>query len=115
VAKLITESMRDVDSVARLGGDGFAVPAGRGAEVAAMVNTLGRLLHLDVIAEGIERSEQAVALLALGCLKGQGYLYSPAVPADEATVLLNRAAHDPRWCLPEPAGGPADLATARTA
>jgi EAL domain-containing protein (putative c-di-GMP-specific phosphodiesterase class I) len=39
------------------------------------------------IAEGIERAEQATCLLQSGWRYGQGYLYSPAVPAERARQL----------------------------
>lgn len=42
-----------------------------------------RALDLSITAEGIETAEQLRALEELGCERGQGYLFSPAVPADE--------------------------------
>jgi EAL domain-containing protein (putative c-di-GMP-specific phosphodiesterase class I) len=42
---------------------------------------LARHLHLDLIAEGVERSEQIAALAKIGCHKFQGYLLSrPLAP-----------------------------------
>jgi diguanylate cyclase (GGDEF)-like protein/PAS domain S-box-containing protein len=41
-------------------------------------------LGLEVVAEGIERPDQAAALLELGCIRGQGFLYSRAEPFAEA-------------------------------
>ena len=49
-----------------------------------MAQALGHV----VVAEGIERPEQAAALRALGCELGQGYLFSRPVCADEAEQLL---------------------------
>lgn len=49
-----------------------------------LANTLG----LSVVAEGIERVDQADSLRACGCTLGQGYLYSPPVPAAEIEALL---------------------------
>jgi len=47
-------------------------------------------LGMRVIAEGVETAEQAEILRDLGCLLGQGYLFSrPVTPAD-ATDLLTR-------------------------
>ena len=51
---------------------------------------LARHLKLDVVAEGIEETEQCEFLRALGCRYGQGYLFSKAVCATEAA----------EWCLP---------------
>jgi len=48
---------------------------------------LGRGLSMTVLAEGIETSEQLMRLRELGCELGQGYLFSPAVPADDVTEL----------------------------
>lgn len=48
----------------------------------AALLTLGRDLGLMVIAEGVERPEQAAILERLACAYGQGYLYSrPKLPA----------------------------------
>ena len=53
----------------------------------AVVAMAGALGHV-VVAEGIERPEQAAALRELGCELGQGYHYSRPVRADEAAALL---------------------------
>jgi predicted signal transduction protein with EAL and GGDEF domain len=45
-------------------------------------------LRLDVVAEGIETAEQRAILDAMGCRRGQGYLFSEAVPAADASALL---------------------------
>uniref|UniRef100_B8DJE3 Diguanylate cyclase/phosphodiesterase with PAS/PAC sensor(S) n=1 Tax=Nitratidesulfovibrio vulgaris (strain DSM 19637 / Miyazaki F) TaxID=883 RepID=B8DJE3_NITV9 len=52
--------------------------------------SLGRGLGLGVVAEGIERPEQAEVLLELGCLYGQGFLYSRPLPFDRTAKLLER-------------------------
>ena len=44
---------------------------------------MARTLGLQTVAEGIETAEQAGLMRALGCAKGQGYLYSRPLPADE--------------------------------
>jgi EAL domain-containing protein (putative c-di-GMP-specific phosphodiesterase class I) len=51
-----------------------------GAIVDAVIG-LGRSLQIDVIAEGIETVAQRDTLVAMGCLYGQGYLYSRPIPA----------------------------------
>jgi diguanylate cyclase (GGDEF)-like protein/PAS domain S-box-containing protein len=43
---------------------------------------LSRALGMRVVAEGVERPDQADALRALGCAEAQGYLYAPALDAD---------------------------------
>eukprot|EP01035_Chromulina_nebulosa_P069522 gene69522-biopygen37862 len=53
------------------------------AAACAIVRTvlaLGRSLHVPVLAEGIETSEQWHFLLSEGCDKGQGYLVAKPVP-----------------------------------
>jgi diguanylate cyclase (GGDEF)-like protein/PAS domain S-box-containing protein len=44
--------------------------------IVRMLLELARTLGLDVVAEGIESERQSAALQILGCLYGQGYLYS---------------------------------------
>ncbi len=44
--------------------------------------------ELETTAEGIENDEQLAALDADGCLEGQGYLFSKAVPAGKVQSLL---------------------------
>ena len=43
--------------------------------------TLGGMLGLDVIAEGVEREDQLALLRSCGCTMAQGYLFSRPVPA----------------------------------
>ena len=45
-------------------------------------------LGLALTAEGVETEAQAQALRDLGCSQGQGFLYSPAVPAEDFERLL---------------------------
>ena len=47
-----------------------------GPELARAVITLGETLGLDTVAEGIELEPQVAALLALGCVAGQGFLFA---------------------------------------
>jgi diguanylate cyclase (GGDEF)-like protein/PAS domain S-box-containing protein len=57
--------------------------------VIAMI-TMGRSLHLRVVAEGVETRPQLEFLVAHGCPEGQGYYFSRPVSADEFAVLLSR-------------------------
>jgi diguanylate cyclase (GGDEF)-like protein/PAS domain S-box-containing protein len=58
---------------------------------------LGETFRLDLVAEGIETSDQRDALIALGCERGQGFLYARALPSDKAAAYItdhsNRAAN----------------------
>ena len=51
--------------------------------VVAAVLSLAHALGLHVIAEGVETPLQANQLIALGCPVAQGFLWSPAVPAEQ--------------------------------
>ena len=51
--------------------------------IVAAILALADALHLSVTAEGVETPEHLAALAALGCRHGQGWYWSPAVPADE--------------------------------
>ncbi|NYE60913.1 diguanylate cyclase (GGDEF)-like protein/PAS domain S-box-containing protein [Duganella sp. 1224] len=58
--------------------------------VVRMVVQLAQDLRLNVIAEGVEQPEQAAFLGAAGCGAFQGFLYTPALRAEEATAWLRR-------------------------
>ena len=49
---------------------------------------LAHNLGLLVIAVGVENEEQLEALTFLGCDRAQGYLYAPALPADQLAARL---------------------------
>jgi EAL domain-containing protein (putative c-di-GMP-specific phosphodiesterase class I) len=49
---------------------------------------LAKGFELETTAEGVENDEQLALLRADGCLEGQGYLFSKAVPANEVQGLL---------------------------
>ena len=67
--------------------DGIGERGNRPVLARAIVQ-LGRALGLQVVAEGIERPEQAGGLRRLGCTRGQGYLYARPMPADQLEPLL---------------------------
>lgn len=52
--------------------------------------TLARNLDLNVIAEGVERSDQEQFLQDSNCDKAQGFLYSKPVPKDKAERFLKQ-------------------------
>jgi EAL domain-containing protein (putative c-di-GMP-specific phosphodiesterase class I)/GGDEF domain-containing protein len=56
--------------------------------IVATCVSLARNLGLKVVAEGIETPEQARELQRLQCDYGQGFLYSPPLPAAEVVALL---------------------------
>jgi diguanylate cyclase (GGDEF)-like protein/PAS domain S-box-containing protein len=53
---------------------------------------LGRTLHLETIAEGVERPVQRDQLREEHCGFGQGFLFARPLPAEEAEILLTRIA-----------------------
>jgi len=59
---------------------GLGIDSSADAIVAAVAN-LSHALGLLVVAEGVETSDQLVALRALGCEYAQGFLWSPPLPA----------------------------------
>ncbi len=69
----------------------FVEAMSRDPDSAAIVKALiglGAGLSLAVTAEGVESVQQQKLLAAQGCSTAQGYLYSRAVPAEEAMGLL---------------------------
>ncbi len=50
--------------------------------------TLGNSLGLTIVAEGVETVEQWIALDELGCAVGQGFLWSPPIPAAAFAPLI---------------------------
>lgn len=52
--------------------------------------SLGHKLGMTVLAEGIETQAQFARLRHVGCELGQGYLFSPAVPAIDATAMVGQ-------------------------
>lgn len=51
--------------------------------------SLAQALGMQTTAEGVETTELAQTLAALGCTYGQGYLYARPLPADQAFRLLS--------------------------
>jgi EAL domain-containing protein (putative c-di-GMP-specific phosphodiesterase class I) len=62
------------------------------AIVSAIVD-IATSLRLDAIAEGVESEAQLSALRELGCHAAQGYLFAPAMPAEQVEALLAAGAH----------------------
>jgi diguanylate cyclase (GGDEF)-like protein len=69
----------------------FIAGLGRDTDDTTIVEAIVRMaagLRLDVVAEGIETAEQARILDAMGCRRGQGYLWSRPVAPVRAEALL---------------------------
>jgi EAL domain-containing protein (putative c-di-GMP-specific phosphodiesterase class I) len=54
---------------------------------------LGKALHLETLAEGIEERAQLAVLVRQGCDRGQGFLFAPALAADALDALLAQRGH----------------------
>lgn len=63
-------------------------------ELVKTVLALASALEMGVVAEGIETKEQLAELRSLDCAKGQGFLFSRPIPAEEIEKLLAQA---PVW------------------
>lgn len=59
-------------------------------KIVQTIITMARILHLEVIAEGVESEAQAEYLKNANCDKVQGYLYSKPVPRQEAYELIKK-------------------------
>jgi diguanylate cyclase (GGDEF)-like protein/PAS domain S-box-containing protein len=69
----------------------FVDMVGRPAREAAIVPSIVSLAHnlgMGVIAEGVETTEQAQALMELDCREAQGFLYSRPVTRERAAKLI---------------------------
>jgi diguanylate cyclase (GGDEF)-like protein/PAS domain S-box-containing protein len=62
----------------------------QGATIVASVIDLAHALGMECVAEGVESEIHLATLARLGCDEMQGFLFSPAVRADEATALIRR-------------------------
>ena len=60
------------------------------AAIVQVIATLAAILGMQVVAEGVEREEEASFLRDVMCRYAQGYLFAPPLPADEAEALLIR-------------------------
>ena len=59
-----------------------------GTEIARTILPMASNLHLDVVAEGVETSEEAVRLRAMNCEYAQGYLFGAALPPAEVPNFI---------------------------
>jgi EAL domain-containing protein (putative c-di-GMP-specific phosphodiesterase class I) len=58
------------------------------AAITGAIIAMGTTLNLNVIAEGVETSEQVRFLQAHQCNEMQGYYFSKPIPGDEFAQLL---------------------------
>ena len=60
---------------------------GHHAELVKAIISIANSLGQDVVAEGVETTEQQAVLQTYGCHIGQGYLYSKPVPKSAFELL----------------------------
>ncbi|WMS44051.1 EAL domain-containing protein [Acuticoccus sp. MNP-M23] len=71
----------------------FITHAGSSAsdqQIVTAIVQMARKLGLQMVAEGIEDEETLRKLRAIGCTVGQGFVFAPALPFDEAAEFLGR-------------------------
>ena len=68
-----------------------------GPELARAVITLAESLGLDTVAEGIELEPQVAALLSLGCVAGQGFLFATAGSLEQLSKSALVARRNALW------------------
>jgi diguanylate cyclase (GGDEF)-like protein/PAS domain S-box-containing protein len=83
----LREMPADVLKIDRSFVAGMAANSPDSALVAAAI-AMGRALDMEVVAEGIETSEQVADLRELGCPLGQGFLFARPLPPEELDGLL---------------------------
>lgn len=60
---------------------------------------LGRMLNMNVVAEGVESQHQIDALVSLDCPEAQGYWFSRPIPPAEADQLLQQSKGSPLYTI----------------
>jgi EAL domain-containing protein (putative c-di-GMP-specific phosphodiesterase class I) len=66
-----------------------------GMRILTAVTTLAHILGMTVVAEGVERAEQVLALRQAACDAGQGFHFSPPVDAEAADSFITATACTP--------------------
>jgi len=58
------------------------------AQIVKAVVEMARALGLEIVAEGVETSDQLAAVRNLGCHQAQGFYFMPPLPAEEVPGVL---------------------------
>ena len=58
------------------------------AQIVRAVVEMARALGLEIVAEGVETSDQLAAVRSLGCHQAQGFYFMPPLPAEEVPGVL---------------------------
>ena len=86
ITRRLAQCVSDDATIARLGGNMFALVVYESDEIGDLAHRLG----IEAIAEGVETAAQRDILAALGCDYIQGYFYSAAVPQEAFERFLER-------------------------
>jgi EAL domain-containing protein (putative c-di-GMP-specific phosphodiesterase class I) len=65
-----------------------------GANIVTAMIGMGKNLHMQVVAEGVETRQQLEILQAQGCGEAQGYYFSQPVPGEDFSRLLEYGVAD---------------------
>ena len=71
------------------------------AELVKTIIAMAQALKLSVVAEGIETEAQLAQLNALGCSRGQGYLFAKPLTVEGATAMLHAAKTERQLAPPD--------------
>ncbi len=74
---------------------GAAQPENRNGAIIRAITSLARSLGMDTTAEGVERLDELALVRKLGCSHVQGHVFSKAVNADAATLLIDEGRQMP--------------------
>ena len=69
--------------------------------IVSAIISMGRALHIEVVAEGVETTTQRAMLKQMQCEHFQGFLCSPGLPAVEFRQLLGKSTHGLAQFAPE--------------
>lgn len=83
ILKLDRDLLREIDSD----------PSAQG--IASAVVAMAHSLGLHVVAEGVDAPEQLPLLRKMNCDQIQGFLFAPALPADEVVRFMHRSGESP--------------------
>jgi diguanylate cyclase (GGDEF)-like protein len=92
ILKMDRDLLREID----------ADPSARG--IAAAVVSMAHSLGLHVVAEGVDAPEQLPLLRKMNCDQIQGFLFAPALPADDVVRFMHRSGESPIRLKPLIAG-----------
>ena len=59
------------------------------AAISSAIISIARAMGIDIIAEGVEKSEQMNWLVEHGCTKAQGFLFHRPIRAEDFRTLLS--------------------------